>query len=467
MIKLALMLIWTLGGIAGGLAYSPFVPVLAYHFFSVLRPQFMWEYSLAPYVSNEFPWSFLVAIAAIGTSFIWRSAFWLAPHRFKGLDLPRFHIGHACFGFFALWITLSYVNARNQLVAEPVYADYRKIFLMFFITSMVMITVRQAWVLYLSCAVALGYIGYEINEIYVTSGGYNFIYKQGFCGLDNNGAALLLSMGIPLCLFAWDGIRHWVRWIYPVMALMIVHSIMLSYSRGAMLSCLLVTPLYLLRTRHLKMVLVFAMIGMALLPFMAGKEIVERFSSIGEHDSDESANSRKNTWGIALKMAAENPLLGLGVRNSPLYTYDYGADEEGRVIHSTYLQIAADSGFVGLAGYASIILGALYSCRRVRHSVAGALTAGALCSALARFAGGAPWRVRRTEGITGRDAELAYSMACGVEASLISFAFGCMFLSLETFEPFYLIAGLGIQLWAIVQVTRRQRAALSTTSRRE
>ena len=102
MIKLALMLIWTLGGVAGGLAYSPFVPVLVYHFYSVLRPQFMWEFSLAPYVSNDFPWSFLVAIAAIGSSFIWRSAFWLAPHRFKGLDLPRFNIGHACFGFCPL-----------------------------------------------------------------------------------------------------------------------------------------------------------------------------------------------------------------------------------------------------------------------------------------------------------------------------------------------------------------------------
>jgi hypothetical protein len=161
-LKLGLMLIWTFAGIAGGFVYSPFVPVVIYHFYSVLRPQFMWEYSLTSYVSKEFPWSFLVAIAAILSAMIWRGIFWFSPDRFKNVTLPRLNIGHAAFAFFAFWITLSYYNAHNMLVAEPVYADYRKIFLMFFITSIVMITVRQAWVLYIITAIAIGYVGYDL-----------------------------------------------------------------------------------------------------------------------------------------------------------------------------------------------------------------------------------------------------------------------------------------------------------------
>ncbi len=461
MLKLGLMLIWTLTGIVGGLAYSPFIPVLVYHFYSVLRPQFMWKYALDPFVPDDFPWSFLVAIAAIGTAVIWRSAFWVAPHRFQGVKLPRINIGHCCFAFFAFWITLSYLNARNLMVAELAYADYKKIFLMFLITSLVMVNVRQAWVLFLATALALGYIAYEINEIYFLNGQYNFIYKQGFCGLDNNGAALLLSMGIPLFLFAWDGIRHWSRWLFPVLIALTVHSIMLSQSRGAMLATLIVAPLYFLRVKRHKDLVVMAALGIAALPVMAGKEIVERFSSISGHEQDESANSRKTTWAIAWRMAEENPLLGMGVRNSPLYTFDYGADEEGRVIHSTYLQIAADSGFVGLMGYAAIIGSTLYCCRRVRHSIAGSVTTGAFVTAVGRFVTGGPWHLERTAGLSDRDADLAYTIACGVEGSLLSFAFGCIFLSLETFEPFYLIAGLGIQLWAIIQVRLRPQAAVS------
>lgn len=451
---------WTFAGIAGGFVYSPFVPVVIYHFYSVLRPQFMWEYSLTSYVSKEFPWSFLVAIAAIVTAMIWRGVFWFSPDRFKNVSLPRMNIGHIAFAFFALWITLSYYNARNMLVAEPVYADYRKIFLMFFITSIVMITVRQAWILYIVTALAIGYVGYEINEIYITSGGYNFIYKQGFCGLDNNGAALFLCMGIPLCMYAWDGINHWIRWLFPFLTLLIIHSILMSYSRGAMLSSMLPAPLYFLRMKHTKQISIMAMIGLMLLPVMAGKEIVERFSSISEHKNDESANSRKTTWGIAWRMAQENPLLGLGVRNSPLFTYQYGADEEGRVIHSTYLQIAADSGIVGLVAYAALILATLYCCRRVRHSISGTITSGAFLSGMMQLFAGQNWQIERTRGLTGPDAERAYTMACGVEGAMVSFAFGCMFLSLETFEPFYLLVLLATQLWAIIQIANRQQYSL-------
>ena len=457
MFKFGLMMIWLLTAAVGGLAYSPFIPVLTYHFFSVLRPQFIWSYSLSQFVSNEFPWSMLAALAAIGSSIIWRGAIWLAPNRMRGVRLPSFHAGHAVFGFFGLWITLSYFNSRSKAAAEVCFSDYQKIFLMFFITSIVMITIRQAWLLYLATALALGYIGYEINEIYITSGGYNFIYIQGFCGLDNNGAALLLCMGIPLCVFAWDGIKGRIRWLFPVLALFLIHCVLLSYSRGAMLSSLLAVPFYFLRARNRKMVVVFALIGTAMLPFLAGKEIVARFSSISEHDQDGSANSRKTTWAIAWKMAKENPMLGLGLRNSPLFTFEYGADEQGRVIHSTYLQIAADSGIVGLAGYAMIIVAAVVTARRVRHSIAGTVTTAQLARSLLLFASGKPWHLKKTEGLSGPDADLAYAMACGVEGSLVSFSFGCMFLSLETFEPFYVVAGLGIQLGSIVKLMRDQQ----------
>ena len=65
--------------------------------------------------------------------------------------------------------------------------------------------------------------------------------------------------------------------------------------------------------------------------------------------------------------------------------------------------------------------------------------------------------MKKTEGLTGPDADLAYAMACGVEGSLVSYSFGCMFLSLETFEPFYVVAGLGIQLGSIVKLMRDQQ----------
>src|SRR5438874_7484760 len=63
--QLLLMIVLTLAGTVGVFAFRPFWGVAVYYLFAVLRPQYLWEWALSPYVSNEFPWSFYVAIATI------------------------------------------------------------------------------------------------------------------------------------------------------------------------------------------------------------------------------------------------------------------------------------------------------------------------------------------------------------------------------------------------------------------
>ncbi|HMP18706.1 MAG TPA: O-antigen ligase family protein, partial [Gemmatales bacterium] len=75
--------------------------------------------------------------------------------------------------------------------------------------------------------------------------------------------------------------------------------------------------------RAQRRVQVLVMLGaiLALVPIMAGKEIQERFFTIKESELDESANSRRTSWAIGWRMAMENPVFGLGIRNSNLYTF--------------------------------------------------------------------------------------------------------------------------------------------------
>jgi O-antigen ligase len=454
LLKLGLMLALTLTGTVGGVIYTPFVPVLVYYFFAVLRPQFLWKDSLSTYVPDDFPWSLIVALAAIGTTILARGGMALAPHRFRHVAVPRFHFVHACFGLFAFWITLTYYNAENMVAADAWYPDYRKIFLMFFVASLAITTIRQLWTMYLLMTLALMYIAWEINEIYLTSGGYNYLYKRGYCGLDNNGAALMLAMGLPFCIFAWDRIRHPVRWVFLIGAAMIGHCILLSYSRGAMLSVIATAPLYLFRCQSKKAILTLYLIGLAALPILAGEEIQKRFFSIGEHKSDESAQSRMTTWGIAWRMAQERPLLGYGIRNSSLYTYKFGADEEGRVIHSTWLQIAADSGIAGLGCYALMLASAFACLALIRRRIAGHIPLLTYAIATGNFLTGGGWSLPKQEhGRDDPDAQNAYAMAGGIEVALLTFCFGCTFLSLETFEPPYMIVMMAAQIFAVLKIT--------------
>lgn len=442
--KTLFMIALTLYGTWGSLAFHAFCGVAVYFFFAVLRPQFIWEYSLPVGVN----WSLYVALCAMLAAMVWRLAPIVAPHRHPNPRFPKLNIGHWGFAFFAFWITVTFFTALHPKVSQPFFDDYQKIFIMYFVSAFVITTVRQVWILYLIVTLTLMYIGWEVNDYYFFKGAM-FIYHRGYCGLDNNGAALMLAMGVPLCLFAWDGIRHWSRWGFLMGVPFLIHAVLTSYSRGAMLALILSIPLYLIRCRRRGQLSLILLAIALMIPFMAGKEIQERFFTISQSDTDDSAQSRFTSWGIAWQMANERPIFGFGIRNSSLYTLSYGADMEGRVIHSQYLQIAADSGLVGLAAYLLALLGFLICLRRVRSRVKDHLGIVQGMINTSAFFLLRRWRRPEVQGRDDADAVKAYVIANGLEGAMVVFCLGSVFLSLETFELPYILMLMGAQLAAV------------------
>ncbi|HMO36621.1 MAG TPA: hypothetical protein PKA06_11315, partial [Gemmatales bacterium] len=127
---------------------------------------------------------------------------------------------------------------------------------------------KQLWKIHLAVILCLCYIAYEINDIYLSQG-YLLVYKRGYGGLDNNGAALMLAMGVPMCLYAWDGIRKWWRWGFLLAVPVIIHAVLTSYSRGAMVSLIAIIPIFLFRAQRRVQVLVMLGAILALVPIMA------------------------------------------------------------------------------------------------------------------------------------------------------------------------------------------------------
>ena len=424
--QLAFLLATTLLGTAGSFALSPVFGLAVYFMYAVLRPQFIWEWvEIAGIKISEPQWSFYVAVATLAATFLWRTGLF-APSKVAALPWygnPPFTRSHYLFLAFTAWISLTYPTAVNTERAWPYFIEYVKIFAMFICATFVLRTVRDLWLIYFVVLGAAVYVGYEINMLYLSSG-WLILASRGYGGLDNNGAALILAMAIPMCFFAWEAVRHWWRWGFLAVIPILLHAVLLSYSRGAMLSLCVVAPVIFARSRYKMMVgIVYAGIALSI-PVMAGKEIRERFFSIGQADVDESAQSRWTTWNIAIRMANERPLFGLGIRNSNLFTLDYGADIYGRSIHSQYLQTAADSGWVALALYL-LFLGSLFlGLRDVRRL-------------LSRYSDPESAKVK--------------SIASGVECAIVLFCFGALFLSLEHFEMPYILMLLAVQLHAITR----------------
>ncbi len=405
----AFVLAVTLLGTVGAVVWDPVYSVIVYYFFAVLRPQFIWQWALPV----GYGWSSYVAYTAIAC---------LVMQKLGGVPGVRLTAAHRAVLAFGAWVSVTYFTATNQNVAFPFFVEYLKIFLMYYVASQMLRTVGHLWAVFLMTGATLGYIAVEINDVYFRQGGFMYIYRLGYGGLDNNGAGLMLAMGVPLCYFAWEGMRSRWRWAFLGLIPLLLHAVLMSFSRGAMVSLIPGVLIWLVRSKHKAKVAVVLLAVACMIPFLAGKEIRERFFSISRHDMDASANARKTTWGIAWKMACERPVFGFGIRNSNLYTYAYGADTYGRTIHSQYLQTAADSGLVALGLY----LGALGLTFRATRRV-----------------------IRDTKRRTDPEGERAHAVAAGVEGAMIVFAVGGAFLSLENFELPYIAMLLGAQLVAV------------------
>jgi probable O-glycosylation ligase (exosortase A-associated) len=406
------MAVVTAAGVLGALFVEPFVGEAVYYLFAVLRPQYLWKWALPP----EMRWSEIVAWATIAAT-IW-FVLTSSSAATAGEPKPRFSGAHKAFFVFGLWICLTYFTSQNQDVAWPWFLEYLKIFVMFTVAAIVVKQMRQVWWVYLASTGALVYIAYEVNFLYFVDARLD-IYRSGYGGLDNNGAGLMLAMGVPLAIHAWEGSTKMWRWALLAGVPLLIHAVLMSYSRGAMLSLAAAVPVLILRSRRKWQFSVVLLLLLAMLPVLAGNEIRQEFASIEGFENDRSANQRFESWGAAIGIANEYPVFGVGIRNSTLFSYQHGADMVGRVIHSQYLQILADAGYPGLMLYL-IALGALW-----------------VGMAQAR---------RANKKREGPDAKLAHSMLNGVEGALFVFCVGASFLSLEVFELPYVIALLGAQI---------------------
>jgi probable O-glycosylation ligase (exosortase A-associated) len=410
--QLILMILLTAFGALGALFNGPFWGLSVYYLFAVLRPQFLWKWTLP----TDIQWSLYVAIPTLVATMLHGFGFYFDPSE-PTLN-KRFGLGHVALLGFVIWLLISYVLAFDATRATPVVIEYSKIFTMMAVSAFI---VRQVWqirLLLFLATLSLIYIAYEVNFLYLVNN-YLGIYLNGYGGLDNNGAGLMLAMAVPICVFIWESHRKLWRWFFAAMVPVLLHAVLMTYSRGAMVALLVTSPLIFLRSRRKKLMTVGFVALAFIIPLLAGPEIRKRFFSVEQYEEDKSAQSRFSSWSAGFAIAKDYPVFGIGPRNSPLVIKRYGADMSGRVIHSQYLQLAADSGFVGLAWYIGILICTWSALRSVRKAT------------------------KRDLSETGIR---VFGIACGLEGALAVFCVGALFLSLEVFELPYLLMMLSMQL---------------------
>jgi probable O-glycosylation ligase (exosortase A-associated) len=417
---LLFMILTTACGVVGALCYDPFWGIAIYYLYAVMRPQFLWRWALDDYVPYGFGnWSWYVALAtiaaAIGVKFRMVQYPRLAETDPRQPTLARPHYWWIVFG---CWIGVSFLAAQDYDLALPATIEFAKIWVMVLASAFLIRRQHDLWRLLLVAAFAVCYVAYDVNFLYLQTR-YISILHNGHGGLDNNGAGLMLAMAVPLCLYIWESSTRWWRWLFAAFIPVVLHAVLMTFSRGAMVALAVACPLFWLRSRQ-KVLLGAAYLGVALmLPLMAGKEIRERFFTLERYRDDASAQSRFQSWKAGWLIACDYPVFGIGPRNSNAVTREYGADMTGRTIHSQYIQLLADNGFLGLALYLVFLASVWLTLRRTRKLL---------------------------RGRQDPEAVQALCIANSVEGGMAVFCIGAIFLSLETFELPYLLLFLGAHL---------------------
>ena len=323
--------------------FNPFVGLLIYIAFSIISPQAMWGWGLP---SGEH-YSRIIAVAV------------LIGWGFKGFGQWNFGRARAIvwsFAGFWCWLVLSAINAPNQELAWILVESLGKILIMFFVGITLIDSTEKvkklAWVLVLS----LGYVAYEMNLSYFE--GFNRVL-MGHGGMGNNGVAIGMAAGVGVAFFLGvSESRVWLRGVAWVAALLMIHTVLLAFSRGGMLALVITgfVSFFLLPSKQPKQILALIVVILIALR-LAGPQVSDRFMTIfaDTPERDGSAQSRLDLWGHAWDVMKENPLLGVGLDRWPRVASKYGW-VEGKEVHSTWLQTGAEMGFPGMA-----LLGAFYA----------------------------------------------------------------------------------------------------------
>ncbi|MAE64044.1 MAG: hypothetical protein CMJ18_07190 [Phycisphaeraceae bacterium] len=339
------------GVLAGWL--NPIFGLMIYYAFSILRPSDLWFW-------NEWPIKRLSYYVALSTLLGWLVNGFGRSEGLKGIGLPVFGLVlYLLAGVIAWRLTdVSEVRAWNALTIQL------KIGLMALVTLTLIRDQKSIFTFAYVLTGALGYLGWVFNSQYYFDG-WNRIWPNGFGGVDNNGVAMIMVMGVPLSFFiAINSGSKIVKGMCFFSAAMMVHVVLLSFSRGGQLGLVMVgmaiftVALIKLPRKHITISMAIVMVMFTL--HYAGPEVRDRFWSIfvDPEARDASAQSRLLTWKAAWQCIKDNPL-GVGPRNFNLIASQYGLLGQ-KSIHNLFLQTGADYGIMGMIGLTIFYLSTMY-----------------------------------------------------------------------------------------------------------
>lgn len=312
---------------------------------------------------------------------------------------------------FVLWMNLTTLFALVPDQAAIEWDRVMKIQLFSFVSLMLMYGQNRINLLVGVIVASIGFYAVK-GGVFAFFGGAGRVYgPSGGFFEENNAMGLAAVMILPLMVYVLSQTKaRYLRFAMYVVIGLTVLAILSTQSRGAFIA-VSATVVYLWwRSRKKVLVGLLIVIAAPIFFFSMPQHWHDRMATISTYEEDGSAMGRINAWYFAYNLALDRPLVGGGFRAfEPDLFLEYApVPDDFHDAHSIYFEILGEHGFVGLALFLSL----------------GILTF--------RSAG-------KVITLTKKNADLqwANSLARMLQACLVAYAAGGMFLGLAYWDLYY------------------------------
>lgn len=341
-----------------GSLFRPAHGFAVYAALAVLRPQYLWSWALPSSDRTSL-------VAAIGMAIGW------VLHLGGDWRLGRSWWGLLAFVSYLGWAYISSFNADAQYLTEDFLLRNAKVLFACIVGVTSIRTLRDLQVVAWTIVIAQTVLAYYMNDYYFTTRINMPLAGYGGMGRAVFGVSLVMTLTFCMGYVLANG-KLWVRGLALISAALIGHTVMLTYSRGAMLELLISGAVLFYLIPKQKHTLLMTMVLLIAVGVGAGGSVMERFNTIfaSKDVRDASAQSRFDLWANCLVIIAEEPVLGIGPDHFPTVSSRFGW-EEGKEAHNLWLQTAAEIGIPGLIFLLLYYLHPMYHLYRIYFTRAG------------------------------------------------------------------------------------------------
>jgi O-antigen ligase len=270
---------------------------------------------------------------------------------------PRVGWLHWLFLLFLLWCMASFYWSIDLEDSYARIKTYAQLFLLVFVVFQWITDEKklqfmlEAFVLGCWIAVLSTIQNYYLN-------GANGWERSAASGFNPNDIAMIIVLGMPIAWYLGlkgKALRTWIYRIYPFVAPV---AVALTASRSGLL-IMIVAMSFIFATFwtmsiHNKTIFAAACLAAFIAFFyVTPAESIARWSTIGSEITHGSLNSRLYIWEIGLKVAARNPLLGVGAG-----AFRIGVERQlgsPMAPHNVYLSILVEQGVIGLTLFLTLL----------------------------------------------------------------------------------------------------------------